>query len=288
MKRCLVTGATGFIGRALTKRLLSYGYEVDEFSSHYGDIADEACFRDMDCSHFAHVFHLAAKTFVPASWEDPSGFYRVNVNGTLNVLELCRKYGLRLTYVSAYIYGTPTHLPIRECDKVQPNNPYAHSKYLAEQLCEFYAKEYGLNIAILRPFNVYGLGQAERFLIPSIIRQALFEDTICVQDLNPKRDYVYIEDVVDALQKTVNFQNGFAVYNIGSGYSVSVDEVVRTVSKIIGVHKPIVSQSMVRPNELNDIIADVTKAKRDLEWAPNYSLIKGLTDMLGSITKTQK
>ena len=96
------------------------------------------------------------------------------------------------------MYGIPKKLPVSEDDDILPNNPYAHSKYLAEQLCEFYAKEFKLKITIIRPFNVYGIGQKEEFLMPLIIKQVLNDETIKVQNINPKRDYIYLDNLINA------------------------------------------------------------------------------------------
>ena len=107
-----------------------------------------------------HVFHLAAKTFVPHSWQDPRPFYEVNVLGTLNVLEHCCRHGARLTLVSSYVYGVPQHLPIREDHPLSAFNPYSQTKILAETVARFYEQHHGLPLVIVRPFNLYGPGQA--------------------------------------------------------------------------------------------------------------------------------
>src|SRR5258708_22137375 len=99
------------------------------------DVSTPNAFDNLPKTQFDRVYHLAGKTFIPDSWKDPDSFYRANLIGTLNVLEYCRKTGSPLTYVSAYLYGLPKSLPINETATPQPDNPYAHSKFLAEELC---------------------------------------------------------------------------------------------------------------------------------------------------------
>lgn len=275
MKTVLITGSTGFIGRALKERLLGEGCEILEMNSDR-DVTMPENFLTFECERIDHVFHLAGKTFVPESWTDPALFYRQNVLGTVNALDFCRRHGISLTYVSAYVYGQPEKLPISEDHPVKPNNPYAHSKFLAEKACEFYSSEFGLSIVILRPFNVYGDGQGERFLIPLIIKQAREGKEIRVKELTSRRDWVYIDDLVDALVLSMRQPGGFKVYNIGSGRSKSVKEVIDTVQKIIGNATPVVSESAARKNEIDDTVADITRAAEELDWRPKTSFENGI------------
>ena len=132
-EKVLVTGATGFIGRALVRRLREDGREVIDLGSRDGDIRRRATLARFLDAGVRCVFHLAGRSFVPDSWTDPGGFLEINVLGTANALEFCRAAGAGLVFVSAYVYGEPEHLPIDESAPVRPNNPYAHSKHMAEQ-----------------------------------------------------------------------------------------------------------------------------------------------------------
>jgi nucleoside-diphosphate-sugar epimerase len=116
-----------------------------------------------------HVFHLAGKAFVPESWQAPHGFYEVNVLGTANVLDFCRRQSASVTLISSYVYGKPLRLPIDEDHPLEPFNPYSHTKILAEEIGRYYAAQFGVPVFIVRPFNVYGPGQDRRFLIPTLI-----------------------------------------------------------------------------------------------------------------------
>lgn len=286
MSKILVTGASGFIGRALVARLTLQGEDVVPLDSSNGDISSSHALARYATQDIAQVFHLAGKTFVPDSWDDPKAFMQTNVQGTINVLEFCRQRSLPLTFVSAYVYGHPASLPIREESQVRPNNPYALSKRLAEEACEFYADSFGFPVTTIRPFNVYGIGQADWFLIPTIIRQALNDgDEISVNDLTPRRDYVYLEDLVTALMATLDMTKGYHVYNVGSGASLSVQDIIDTVQDIAGTQKNIVCQNQDRPSELVDVVADISKAEAELSWHPTYSFRAGITELVQSQRK---
>lgn len=288
MSKILVTGASGFIGRALVSRLKASGRDVVPVASADGDIASRKTLEKFAQQNIAHVFHLAGKTFVPDSWDDPQAFCQTNVLGTVNVLEFCRKNRIPMTYVSAYVYGHPDSLPISEDSAIRPSNPYALTKRLAEEACEFYASAYDLPVTTIRPFNVYGIGQGSNFLIPSIIHQALNEPQITVKDLLPKRDYVYLEDLLAALLVTLDRQKGYGIYNAGSGNSLSVKEVIDVIQDVAGTHKEIISDNVVRTNELMDVVADISKAGKELGWHPEYSFRAGIENIIRSEWEKRK
>jgi nucleoside-diphosphate-sugar epimerase len=276
----LVTGATGFIGRALCDALLREGHTPRPLSSGDGDISDPDTLSLLP--PVTEVFHLAGLTFVPESWVDPLEFQRVNVLGTVNVLEYCRRSGARLTFMSGYLYGQPERLPVSEATVPKPNNPYALSKYLAEQMCAFYASYCGVDVTVIRPFNVFGPGQPARFLVPHILNQVRERRAIVVKDLAPRRDFVYIADLVDALIRTLDRPAGYDVFNIGSGASVSVGELIATIQSVAGTDLPVACEGEVRSQEIVDVYADIAKAQRVLGWTPAHSLAEGLERTLSA------
>ncbi len=278
--KILVTGADGFIGKRLTKRLKNMGYDLFEHTSKNGDIATVS----LDAEGIFHVFHLAAQTYVPLSWENPFEFYRVNVMGTENILEFCRKNSCSLTFMSTYVYGVPMQNPVPEIHPVNPNSPYNHSKLICEKLCEFYYQAFNISSTVLRPFNVYGKGQSLNFLLPTIISQLLDtgKEIIEVKDLKPLRDYIYIEDVIDALVLTLG-KTGFNIYNIGSGESISVEDIICMLMELSSINKPYSSLAQARKFEVDDIRADISKAKAELSWNPVYNLREGLSSYLDEI-----
>ena len=222
-ERILVTGASGFIASHLIPVLKKRGYEVLAHSHHEGDIAGDR----LDLPEVRHVFHLAARSFVPEAWKDPVPVYRTNVIGTVNVLEFCRSRGASLTLLSSYVYGQPKWLPIGEDHPLQAFNPYSHSKILSEEACLYYRQQFDLSIAIVRAFNVYGLGQRRDFLIPLLLEQALDPECgiISVADLRPKRDHLNVSDLVELLCVLAD-RRVAGIYNAGTGISYSVAEIV--------------------------------------------------------------
>ena len=273
----LVTGASGFIGRHLAPALEACGYTVRRFSGEDGDIAS----TELPFDNIGHVFHLAAKVFVPESWSDPRPFYKVNVLGTANVLEFCRRQKASVTLISSYVYGKPETLPISEDHPLDPFNPYCQTKILSEEIGRFYEKSFALPVTIVRPFNLYGAGQDARFLIPSLVRQALdpAQDEIRIADPRPKRDYLYIGDLVELLIGA--FRAGaHGTYNAGSGVSLSVEEVVRRVVAAAKTGKRVVASGEERPQEVMDVVADVSKARREIGWEPRTGFDEGIAQLV--------
>lgn len=277
MQRILVTGASGFIGTHLVPQLKLNGYQVDVRSSVDGDVALSATWEKFPTNCDVLV-HLAARSFVPESWKSPSSFIKANVSGTLNALSYCHATGAQLIFLSSYLYGNPDALPIPETAILRPTNPYARSKMISEELCDYYVEYAGVNVSILRPFNVYGPDQGENFLIPSIVHQVKSKEIIEVLDLEPKRDYVFISDVVDAIIKTIGRDP--ATFNIGSGESFSVEEVIEMIQSVYGTTLPVKSVGVRRKDEIMDTIADISKARTELGWEPRVQLIEGIKRIL--------
>ncbi len=280
MSYILITGADGFIGSALKKHLINNSFNVLDMDQKDGDIIDRKYFEQYIDYDINHVFHLAGKTFVPDSWEDPYSFYKTNVLGLENVLEFCRKKNTSMTFVSAYLYGQPARLPVCEDDIIIPNNPYAHSKYLGEEICRFYTREFNLKITIIRPFNIFGENQNVKFLIPEIIHKVFTDDVIKIKDLSPRRDYLYIEDLISALVLTIKSIGNFNVYNIGYGKSFSVKEIIDIILKLMNSDKPVISDNLIRKNEIPDVVADISRAKKEIGWSPSYTFEEGICKML--------
>jgi nucleoside-diphosphate-sugar epimerase len=166
-----------------------------------------------------------------------------------------------------------------ESGALVPKNPYALSKFLGETLCNFYSEHFGVATVIIRPFNIYGVNQNPKFLVPTILEQALVGDEIHVQDVRPSRDYVYITDFIDAIKKVIESEVKYDVFNIGSGISYSVEELIETLGKVVGRKLKIVSAMTKRPEEIDFTQADNSHAKVVLGWQPSSSLFDGLSDI---------
>jgi UDP-glucose 4-epimerase len=276
-KRILVTGSTGFVGRNLVEELKRHNVEVVTLTDPEGhriDVVDWQKIKEID--DIDTVYHLAAKTYVPFSFENPRETYEVNVLGTLNILELCRLRNVeKIVFVSSYVYGQPRYLPIDEEHPVQPTNPYMRSKVLGEELCRAYNNDFGIKCIIFRPFNVYGVGQSSDFLIPSIISQ-LQGGKIELKDPEPKRDYIYISDLISALIETGKFNGHFEIFNIGYGKSYGVKEIVDKIVQLYGKDVKTNYKNERRKNEIMDVVADIRKAKEKLGWEPKININEGL------------
>jgi GDP-4-dehydro-6-deoxy-D-mannose reductase len=280
MADTLVTGAAGFIGSALVQALRTAGHRVATLTHRDGDVAEPATWSRLPPAE--HVFHLAGRTYVPESWNDPAGFFRTNVGGTERALDYCRAQGAHLVCVSGYLYGVPDRLPIREDDPVRPNNPYAESKAAAERACAAHASAIHLPVTVMRLFNVFGPRERREFLIPTIVRRVRAGGPIVVKDLAPRRDYVFVDDAVEALLRTLDAPDAFRVFNIGSGVSHSVQEVIDTVQAAAGTNLPVIEEGKPRENEIADVRADITRAREQLGWAPRVTFADGIARVLAS------
>ncbi|MBN2318434.1 MAG: GDP-mannose 4,6-dehydratase [Acidobacteria bacterium] len=279
MQRIAVTGSSGFIGSRLIRKLMDRGFNAAEIDLATGtDLLDAKSLSNL--GGFDCWIHLAAKSFVPDSFRDPSGFLLHNFQTTLNVLEKARQDKARVIFMSSYLYGEPRLLPVTEEHPLAPHNPYAASKLAGENLCRCYFSDFHVPVTILRPFNIYGSGQNKAFLIPTIINQ-MVSGYIELMDSRPKRDFVYVDDVVDAiaLEAQMNRQ-GLHIYNLGYGESISVKDLVDLLADIYGKHFEVRFKNEYRKNEILDIVADISKIKNELRWQPTYSIKMGLKKML--------
>jgi nucleoside-diphosphate-sugar epimerase len=261
----------------LVPALQDKGHRVHAVRRLDGDVAEPATWQGYPDADV--VVHLAANNFVPASWQAPWAVLRENVLGAVAALDYCRERGSRLILPSSYMYGNPDRLPVTEDAPVRVNNPYALSKSLAEQVCQFYSMSFGVGTIIMRLFNVYGPGQGDDFLIPTIIRQLHAGDEIRLQDLTPRRDFVYVLDVVDAISRAIAAGGSFVTINIGSGESHSVRDLVETIQRVWGTALPLRSDEAARPAEIMDTVADISRAAEQLGWKPRYDLLHGVEDM---------
>ncbi|MGC3976845.1 MAG: NAD(P)-dependent oxidoreductase [Paludibacteraceae bacterium] len=279
--KILITGYSGFIGKYLTQKIAHTNYELIlcDISNginicNWNEVKD---FREIDI-----VIHLANLSYVPASYTEPKKFYEVNYLGTLNMLELCRLNNAKMIYFSSYMYGTPQYQPIDENHPLSAYNPYAQTKLICESLCEGYNRDFSVPITIFRPFNIYGKGQNPNFLIPTIINQAK-SGKIIIKDDRPKRDYIHVSDIVNAVLRAVETKTdskGLQTYNLGSGKSHSVKEVIEYVCKFVDKDIQYECTNEIRPSEVMDTVANISKIKKELDWEPKVSLKDGLKLML--------
>lgn len=278
-----ISGSGGFIGSNLCALLQQYqnNYEIIPVDIVTGiDLSDSA-----DCAgitKFDVFVHLANLTYVPASYQNPEKFYRINYLTTLNALELCRKYNAKLIYISSYVYGAPQYLPVDENHPVRPFNPYAQSKVICETLCDGYFRDFHIPVIILRPFNIYGIGQKGNLIIPEIIRQLKEHRTIIsLRDPNPKRDYINVSDVVHAIKACIDFNNlAIRRYNLCYGKSYSVQELTEIINSHLNKKVEFTFSQSDRPNEVDDTVGTTEKIRRELNWSPKIDLKTGIAGII--------
>ena len=274
MSSVLITGANGFLGRHISKDLIQRGFDVYSRRRIDGDVRESATWEQFPGANY--LIHLAGTTFVPASWDSPTEFVHSNLISISHALDYCRKHKTKMIFFSTYLYSKTARQPTIEEEKIDPANPYALSKLMGEQLCTFYANHFDVEVVVLRPFNVFGSGQDPRFLIPSIISQAKVGSEIRVLDSRPSRDYIFVDDLVDAVVKSMSADVKFDIFNIGTGTSHSVSDLINLLGEIVGRKFQITSSSQERFREINSTQADISKAQKVLNWHPNWELKAGL------------
>jgi UDP-glucose 4-epimerase len=295
-KTALVTGGAGFIGSHLVDRLLALEYRVvivDNLSTgKLKNLNPAATFHHTDITHptvndvFQReqpdlVFHLAAQTSVNRSTKDPINDGEINVNGTLRVLEAARRHGIEKFIYSSTggaLYGDPEVDPCPDDHPVKPLAPYGMSKYLGEQYLEFYHRLHRLNYTCLRYGNVYGprqdpLGEAG---VVAIFSLAMLEgrQPEIFGDGEQERDFVDVEDVVEANIRAVDKGNGLAM-NIGTGQRISINRIFELLKGIIGykwgpLHRP------ARLGDVSQISLENARAAKELGWTAQVDLEEGL------------
>ena len=302
MMKTLVTGGAGFIGSHLVDRLLADGHEVtvlDNFATgreenlaqHRGaphfrlkrvDITDWAalqpCFEGIDW-----VFHLAGLADIVPSIQRPQDYHRVNVDGTVNVLEASRLAGVsRLVYsASSSCYGIPDVFPTPETAEVRPEYPYALSKYVGEQYVLHWGKVYKMGVVSLRLFNVYGPRSRTSGAYGAVFGVFLAQKLsgrpfTVVGDGTQTRDFTFVTDVASALVTAASSGLSCEVFNVGSGHTYSVNRLVELLGGEV-VHIP------KRPGEPDCTFADTAKIRRLLGWAPRVSFEEGVRVLLDNI-----
>lgn len=280
-KNILVTGGNGFLGKVLITKLQAKGYTTTTIDSKNCDLSQPAAIEYLQSIPSDFVFHLAGKTGIALSWQNPLAYYRANTDTTQHVLEYCRTKKIPMHYVSGYIYGNQGPIAITEQMAATPNTPYAHSKWMGEELCRFYAHFFSLSITISRPFNIYGPNQRADFFIPRMIEQISTQAEI--RAFNLKRDYIFVEDVAEALISIMERGKRGQCYNIGSGQSLSCAHVIEALQKLMGTQKPIVLEKQHNVEEILYTQADISKIEAELGWQPKHSLLDGLSKCLSQL-----
>ena len=271
MTKILVTGSKGFIGTQVVKALKKSEVIEDSINSKRIDLKKMVEVMKLDKSDI--VIHLGGKTTKGLDWNE---YFNNNVLGTSNILEYCIiKKIKKLIFVSSYVYGNPKYSPIDEKHPISPHNAYSKSKYLAEQLCEFYSKNFNLNVTILRPFNIFGKTLPNNFLIPNLINSIKTNKKVTIVNKNSKRDFLHVKDFVDVILKIKDYDFKFEVFNVGSGKSYSFNDVIEKIEKNSS-KKLNLEYKHDEEIFIEDIKADISKISNKIKWNPKILFEDGL------------
>lgn len=303
--RILITGGAGFIGYHVARRLLGLGHEialVDNFNEFYdpalkrrnvedlraegtaalfeADILDAAALSGaFERTQPEAVIHLAAWAGVRPSIQKPALYAQVNVTGTVNVLELARRAGVQrfLFGSSSSVYGGSTRIPFREDDPVdRPISPYAATKRAGELLCHTYARNFSMDITCLRFFTVYGPRQRPEMAIRKFARLILDGDEVPVfGDGRSRRDYTYVDDIVDGVVAALRPLPGYEILNLGESRTVTLLELIALLEKALG-RKAHLRFLPEEPGDMAVTYADISRARQLLDYQPRIAIEEGI------------
>lgn len=303
--RVLVTGAAGFIGSHLCERLIAGGSDVvgiDNFDPYY----DESIKRDNVAQLIKHhnfeliegdireyfdvnpifvkepidvIVHLAAKAGVRPSIENPLEYTQVNVDGTVVLLEAAKLYGVRkfIFASSSSVYGNNKKVPFNEIDNVDnPISPYAATKKAGELICYTYSNLYGIDVSVLRFFTVYGPRQRPDLAIHKFAKMIQDEEPIPVfGDGSMRRDFTYIDDIVDGIVASIEHCKGYEIFNLGESRPVRLDSLIEKIERAVG-KKALINRLPQQPGDVEQTYADITKARDRLGYNPRTEIAEGL------------
>jgi UDP-glucuronate 4-epimerase len=307
MNTILVTGGAGFIGSHLCERLLSDGVKViclDNFDSFYdpdikiknaegmtkkfqdlfelvtGDIRNPDHLKGIfQKNRVDFVIHLAARAGVRPSIADPLLYQDVNIRGTIVLLEACKAYKIKnfIFASSSSVYGENQRVPFTEEDlDIQPVSPYGATKRAGELLCYSYHHLYGMNIACLRIFTAYGPRQRPEMAIHKFTRLIDRGEKIPIYgDGSSRRDYTYIDDLIEGILGVIRYHKGFEIYNLGESQTTSLIELIKLIEGAFG-KKGDIEMLELQPGDVSVTYADITKAKRMLKYRPKVKMEEGI------------
>jgi UDP-N-acetylglucosamine/UDP-N-acetylgalactosamine 4-epimerase len=305
-ERYLVTGAAGFIGSNLCIELVSRGADVigiDNLSygkiENLDEIIEKPNFRFIKLDILSereiiiatqgidYILHQAALGSVPRSFEFPDEYYKNNFLGTVNVINAARINNVKkVVYASSSsVYGDSLNIPRVEDNIGFPLSPYAHSKKLVEEFATVYSKLFDLDLIGLRYFNVYGPKQDSNRMYPAVIaafcEKAIRGDSLIVYgDGNQRRDFTFVNDVVSAnILAAITDTRGNKVFNVGTGMSTSINEIINIISGILKV-KIDVKYEKERKGDVKESFASISKIRETLNFSNSYSLMTGIKQLI--------
>ena len=302
----LVTGGAGFIGSHVCERLLREGHAVcafDDLNDFYapalkqanlrslqslalpftfihGDLTDVAALEEAFASaQFDQVIHLAARAGVRPSLQQPALYQRVNVEGTVNVLEAAKAAGVRKFVLasSSSVYGVNAKVPFAEADPIfSAISPYAASKLACEALGHVYHHVHGLDVTMLRFFTVYGPRQRPDLAIHKFASLITAGMPVPVfGDGSTRRDYTYVDDIVDGVTACTTHDFGYEVFNLGESQTIRLDELIGLLESALG-KKAVIDRRPPQPGDVPVTFADISKARAKLGYDPRTKIVAGI------------
>jgi UDP-glucuronate 4-epimerase len=308
----LITGGAGFIGSHLTDHLLSLGEKVivlDNFNDYYspqlkrkniaqhskkknfylikGDIRNYALLKkSFKKFPIRKVVHLAARAGVRPSLENPLLYSEVNLSGTLNLLEVCKRAKLKnfIFASSSSVYGERDKVPFSEKDRVDHQvSPYGATKKAGELFCHCYHHLYDIPITCLRFFTVYGPRQRPDMAIRKFMEAIIKNKPITVYgDGTSSRDYTYIDDIIKGILKSLQKSFDYEIINLGNSKPVTLKNLISKIETSLG-KKAVIKKRPLQAGDVSKTYADIKKAKKMLSWKPETILDKGLQIMARSL-----
>lgn len=318
--KILVTGGAGFIGSHLCEKLLQEDHTVlniDNFNDYYdpkiknkniesasknyryhlykGDIRDYDFLETL----FSHqkidlIIHLAAMAGVRPSIEQPLYYSDVNINGTMNLLEMAKNYGIRkfIFASSSSVYGNNKKVPFAESDNVDfPISPYAATKKADELICHTYHSLYNISMIGLRFFTVYGPRQRPDLAIHKFARRIIDDIPIQVYgDGTTQRDYTFIDDIIDGVMRSIDYVNEnscYEIFNLGESQTITLKKMIETIEDALG-KKAIKEVMPMQPGDVDRTFADISKSKKILNYNPQTKFEDGIKVFIDWLNKQEK
>lgn len=295
--KVLVTGGSGFIGAELLPKLVELGHEVCSLERYvtgryvlgartatvFGDLRDGFSIRKLvkDVQPEA-VIHLAAISPVAYSYDHPQEVFEVNALGTINLAEACLREVPNFKHFlyagTSEEYGNQDKFPVTEDAELRPNSPYSVSKVAADKYLQYMRAAYDFPVTVLRPFNTYGRKDNTHFVVERTITQMLQGKTVRLGDPTPARDFIYVDDHVDAYLTCLNNPKAKGeVFNFCTGRDITIKELIGLISKLTGFKGKVQWNTIpARPLDIKKLVGSYEKAKKVLGWRLKYTLEEGL------------
>ncbi|MFB3896716.1 MAG: GDP-mannose 4,6-dehydratase [bacterium] len=309
-KKVFITGITGFVGGHMVEKLLAIGCEVcglirrhsvpdypnlaktlNEIQLIEGNLTDlSSIIAAFNIAKPNVVFHLGAQSFVPTSFRAPIETYDTNIIGTANVLEACKQTKANIEAVqiacSSEEYGLvhPDEVPIKESNPLRPQSPYAASKVASEMIAHIHHKAYGTPVVLTRTFNHEGPRRGLQFVTSVVARQIARAklkktNTVTIGNPNPIRDFSDVRDIVQGYMLAVEKAKRGEPYNLGHGFGITIENLIKVAAKACEVNVKIeIDKSRYRPAEVDILLCDFSKAKKELGFRPRIPLTKSMQD----------